>query len=183
MIRLHLHFKRRVARISREGTVGLALLALCLAFYLSALRPTQVRLDQLRANMASLHEKLQNTTKAMHANQDTPAEQLATYYKFFPAQSSTPVWLDKIYKAARDQNIRLEQGEYRANREKAGKLIRYQITMPVKGTYLQLRKFLAAVLTEIPIASLDHISFERQKIGDEAIDAKIKLTLYLDREA
>ena len=183
MSRSYAMLKRRLARLSREAAFGLGLLAISLAFYLSALLPAQAKLDQLRTNMVSLQVKLQNTAKTMRANQDTPAEQLVVYYKFFPEQSTTPVWLGKIYKAARDQNIQLEQGEYRAVREKAGKLVRYQIALPVKGTYLQLRKFLAAVLTEIPIASLDHISFERQKIGDEVIEAKIKLTLYLDREA
>lgn len=182
MIRFPLSLKRRLAWLSREGVAGLGLLALCLAFYLSALRPMQVKLDQLQANMVSLREKIQDTANTMRTNRDTPAEQLVTYYKFFPSQTSSPDWLEKIYKAAQDQKIQLEQGEYRITSEKTGKLVHYQITLPVKGTYLQLRKFLAAVLTEIPIASLDHISFERQKIGDEVVEAKIRLTLYLDRE-
>ena len=183
MIRLTSPLKRGLDRLSREGVAGLGLLALCLTFYLSALRPTQVKLDQLHANMVSLREKIQNTANTMRTSRDAPAEQLSTYYKFFPSQTSAPDWLEKIYRAAQDQNIQLEKGEYRTNREKAGKLMRYQIILPVKGTYLQLRKFLAAVLAGIPIASLDHISFERQKIGDEVIEAKIKLTLYLEGEA
>lgn len=182
MKRSYAILKRRLTHLSREATVGLGLLALCLTFYFSALRPAQARLGELRTNMMSLHEKIQNTAKAMRDNQGSPAEQLDVYYKFFPPQTSTPDWLDKIYKAAREQNIQLEQGEYRTSRETAGKLVRYQITLPVKGGYLQLRKFLASVLTEIPIVSLDHISFERQKIGDEVIEAKIRFTLYLDRE-
>lgn len=182
MIRLHWPSRRRLIRLSRAGSVGLGLFALCLTFYLSALRPAQNRLAQLQANMLSLHEKIRNTANSLRSNQDAPAEQLVTYYKFFPAQTTTPDWLNKIYAAARSQNLQLEQGDYRANREKAGKLIRYQITLPVKGTYLQLRQFVAAVLTEIPAASLDQISFERQKIGDEVIEAKIRLTLYLDQE-
>ena len=182
MIPWPLPFKRRISRLSREGTVGLGLLALCLTFYFSALRPTQVRLDQLHASMATAHANLRNTASTMRVDQDTPAEQLVTYYKFFPSQTSTPVWLEKIYQAAQEQNIHLEQGEYRTNRDKAGKLVRYQITLPVKGSYLQLRNFLAAVLTAVPIASLDHISFERQKIGDEVVEAKVKLTLYLGQE-
>jgi Tfp pilus assembly protein PilO len=182
MNRLHFLLKRRLALLSRERIVGLGLLALCLAFYLSALRPTQVRVDQLQTNMVSLHEKMRNTAKSLRTDPDAPAEQLVTYYKFFPSQTTAPAWLDKIYKAALDQNLRLERADYRPTRDKAGKLIRYQITMPVKGSYLQLRKFLATVLTDVPIASLDHISFERQKIGDELIEAKVKLTLYLGQE-
>jgi len=182
MIRLRQLVNRRLVRLSREGVIGLGLIMLCLAFYFLALRPSQLQLDQLRNNLRLFHERSQNTADNMHTKGDTPAEQLVTYYNFFPSQTTTPMWLDKIYKAAYDQGIQLNQGEYRINREKAGKLVRYQITMPVKGTYLQLRKFLAAVLTGIPIASLDHISFERQKIGDVVVAAEIKLTLYLGQK-
>lgn len=183
MIRLHPPFKLMRARLSREGVIGLVLLTLCLGFYLAALRPTQDRLDQLNTNIVALREKAQSTASSLRAHREIPAEQLVTYYRFFPSQTSAPVWLGKIYKAAREQNIQLEQGEYRANRDKDGKLARYRITLPVKGTYLQVRRFVASVLTDVPIASLDQISFERQKIGDEALDAKIRLTLYLGQEA
>ena len=182
MSRAYTFLKRRLARLGRGGGIGLGLFALCLTVYLSALRPAQVRLDQLHDNMTALREKKQGSGNSVQTRQNSLAEQLLTYYNFFPPQMSTPFWLDKIYKAALEQNIELAQGEYRANREKAGKLVHYQITMPVKGNYLQLRKFLAAVLTEIPVASLDQISFERQKIGEEVIEAKIRLTLYLGQE-
>lgn len=172
---------RRWARLSREGLTGLLLLAVCATFYLSALRPTQERRDRLQTSVTSLHDRMQATARNLRTNTDAPAEQLATYYKFFPAQASATTWLAKIYKAASDQNLQLEQGDYRPSRDPGGRLVRYQITLPVKGSYLQLRKFLAAVLADIPIASLDHISFERQKIGDDIIDAKIRLTLYLEQ--
>jgi Tfp pilus assembly protein PilO len=182
MIRLPWHLSRGLVRLSRERTVGLGVLAICLVSYMSALQPTQARRDRLQADVTSLHERVRNPAHAMRTGRAIPAEQLAVFYRFFPSQTSAPDWLDKIYKAARNQNIQLDEGDYRAAREKVGKLVRYQITLPVKANYLQLRKFLAAVLAEVPIASLDHISFERQKIGDEIIEAEIKLTLYLDQE-
>ena len=180
--RLRQTLQRRLMRISREAALGLGLIVLCLVFYLAAVRPAQSHLDQLHADMRSLHEQIQNSARALQANRETPSEQLLAFYKFFPGASSSPVWLDKIYSAARRQHLTLDQGEYRPAQEKTGRLMRYQITLPVRGSYLQLRNFLAAVLTDVPIASLDHISFERRKIGDQAIDAKIKLTLYLTRE-
>ena len=183
MIRPQALLKRGLARLSREGAAGALLLAVCGAFYFTALRPTEVRLDQLQTRVTSLHDQLRATARTLRPDADAPAEQLVTYYKFFPTQTSAPTWLAKIYRAASDQNLQLEQGDYRAGREKAGRLVRYQITLPVKGSYVQLRKFLAAVLSEIPIVSLDHISFERQKIGDDFVEAKIRLTLYLEQSS
>jgi Tfp pilus assembly protein PilO len=180
--RLRKGLKRRLHQLSREGMIGLGLIMLSLGFYLAALQPAQSQLSQLQDDLLSQQEKIRSAAKSLQATQDPPAEQLLAYYKFFPAQTTAPLWLEKIYQAARQQGIQLEQGDYQPVREKSARLLHYQITLPVKGSYLQLRKFLAAVLTEVPIASLDNISFERQKIGDQAIEAKIKLTLYLDQQ-
>ena len=60
-----------------------------------------------------------------------------------------------------------------------GKLWRYEIVLPVHGTYPQVRVFLAQVLTKIPHLALQSVSFERQKVGDAMIEANIRLTLYL----
>lgn len=166
--------------LSREGVTGLGLLLLCLVFYGFALRPAQLRFAQLQSTVAALQEKSRQAKHSQKTIRDrTPAQQLHDYYRLFPHPDTTPALLKKIYAAARHEGIQLEQGEYRATAEKAGKLIHYQITLPVNGTYLHLRKFLTAVLNDIPTASLDNIRFERQKIGDTEVQAEIKLTLYL----
>lgn len=176
------NLQRRLRYLSREGRLGLGLIVLGLGFYLAVLQPAEMQLAQLQDDALSQQEKIRTTAKSLQTTQTPAAEQLITYYKFFPAQTTAPTWLEKIYQAARNQGIQLEQGEYQVAREKSARLLHYQITLPVKGSYLQLRKFLATVLTDVPIASLDNISFERQKIGDQAIEAKIKLTLYLDQQ-
>ncbi len=181
--RLRKNVKRRLHHLSREGRLGLGLMVLGLGFYLAVVQPAQLQLTQLQDDVVSQQKKIRIAAKSLQATQDPPAEQLIAYYKFFPAQTTAPLWLEKIYRAARNQGIQLEQGEYHTAREKSARLLHYQVTLPVKGSYLQLRKFLATVLTEVPIASLDNISFERQKIGDQAIEARIKLTLYLDQQS
>lgn len=173
----------RLRQLGWPGITGLGLLVLCLAFFVFALLPAQKRLAQVAEQTVSLREQIQNAARTMAANRDAPAEQLVAYYQFFPTDRSSPHWLEKIYQAAQDQNIVLEQGQYRTSPDRAGPLIRYQITLPVKGTYVQLRKFLAAALNIVPVLSLDQIDFERQKIGDLNIDAKVKLTLYLGQES
>lgn len=172
--------RRRFALLSREGLLGGVLLIIGTGFAGLILYPAQQLRDQLQTQLTQLTAKAnQPATKLARS---TPAEQLIEFYQFFPPQNSTPQWLDKIYRAARVHGIQLEQGNYATAQEKRARLLRYQLTLPVKGSYVQLRKFVATVLAAVPIASLDHISFERQKIGDQMIAAKIKLTLYLDQQ-
>ena len=56
---------------------------------------------------------------------------------------------------------------------------RYQVTLPLRGSYAQVRQFVAAVMNEMPVVSLDDLKFEKQQIGDSAIEAQIRLTLFL----
>lgn len=177
---------RRPAQIARywlkrsgwPGVAGLALLAFCLAFQFSAIGPARTRLEQLGQEAVSLRARVEHMPR--QAVSDTPTEQLAAFYRRFPSGRSAPDWLEKVYLAAQQQSLPLERGEYRAVREKQGRLTRYSILLPVKGSYVQIRRFLAAVLADVPAASLDSVAFERQKIGDGAIEAKIRLTLYLE---
>lgn len=169
-----------LVRIGWVGVTGIALLTFSLAFYFSAISPAQTKVAELQLEARTRLEQALKPAQTTVADQDSPTAQLAIFYRHFPAHHSAPDWLEKIYVLAREQNLQLEQGEYSTTREKSGKLTRLQVTLPLKGSYLQIRKFLADILSEVPIASLDNVKFERQKIGDSEIDARIKLTLYLE---
>jgi hypothetical protein len=73
----------------------------------------------------------------------------------------------------------LDQAEYRPLPDPEGRLTRYQILLPAKGTYPEVRRFLVQAGSEIPGLAVDGISFQRQQIGDSALEAQIKLTLFL----
>ncbi len=161
------------------GVAGLCLLGLYLVFVAFTLAPAEARLERLRQNDILQQQKQRHSEHLVRVGRDTPVEQLAVFYSYFSEAKSAPDWLDLIYQAAREHNLKLEQGEYRVARERAGQLTRYQITLPVKGSYLQIRGFLARALSDVPIASLDSIKFERQKVGDGTIEAKVKMTMYL----
>lgn len=172
--------RRRIALISREGLLAGGLLITGLGFAIMILYPLLQQRAQAQAQLEQQTARVnQPVAKSLRS---TPAEQLIEFYQFFPSQNSVPQQLDKIYRAAQVHGIQLAQANYAPSTEKRARLLRYQITLPVKGSYVQLRKFVATVLAAVPVASLDNIGFERQKIGDQTIDAKIKLTLYLDTQ-
>lgn len=87
--------------------------------------------------------------------------------------------MSKLYNAATQQNLTLEQGEYRLLPERDSKLMRYDVTLPVKGGYLHIRKFLAQSLIEMPALALESVSFSRQKADESMVNAQLQFTLYL----
>ena len=178
LAKINWYLRRSLNHLGWPGIMGLGLLAFSLMFYLSAIRPLKSQLEDMRQQVQALGKYVQST-KPVDEVSANPAEKLSGFYKFFPKTSSTPDWLAKIYGAAGQQNLVLQQGEYRLVHDSNGRLVRYQIFFPVKGDYVQIRKFLTRIMSEIPYLSLDSISFQRQKIGDAFVESQIKLTLFL----
>ena len=85
--------------------------------------------------------------------------------------------LEAIYAHARASKLQLAQGEYRL--EKGAGLAAYRVTLPVRGSYAQVRQFVGRVLKDMPTASLDAVRFERSKAGDAQLEAQVRLTIYL----
>ncbi|MEN6587980.1 MAG: type 4a pilus biogenesis protein PilO [Sulfuricella sp.] len=168
-------------RIGAPGILAIGILAMCPALYFSAIRPEQARLDSARHSVAALHEQLEMAGKSSGSAKLSPAEQLTEFYGKFPHEECSPQWLEKLVALAASRGLTLNDGEYKATREKVGKLVRYQMTLPVKGEYPQIRRFLTDVPGVLPVIALENVQFERQKVADPNIEAKIKMVLYLEQ--
>lgn len=175
--RLRWFFHRGLDFLGTPGVFGLGLLACCLAGYLAVLQPAQYRLAELRSQADSRRAELARNKTAQMATV-TPEARLSHFYQRFPLQVATPAQLEKLYAAAEASGITLEQGEYRPVSGGGGKFERYQISLPVKGSYPQIRKFIDRLLADLPAASLDGVSFQRQQIGATQVESQIKFTLY-----
>lgn len=165
------------------GILGAMMLAISPGFYFSAIQPVQARLEAAHRSAISLHERMERAATALQGSQLTPAEQLAEFYRAFPAEKSSPQWLDRIAATAQSSGLSLDYGEYKATRDKSGKLVRYQMLLPLKGGYPQIRQFLAALPAEAPVVALESVQFERQKVADPVVEARVKLVLYLGNES
>jgi hypothetical protein len=175
MKRLHTMIVHGADNLGRSGILGLGLLAFVAGFYFSTYRPEQMRLEELRSQISKLEESRARVGEAPKS----PGEKLNEFYGFLPPSNRIADLLERIYGAAEQQKLKLEQGEYRAVRSSVSRLTDYQVTLPIKGTYPQVRKFVATALAEVPNLSLESIQFERQKVGDSTVDVKVKLVLYL----
>lgn len=168
--------------LSREGNIGIGLLGISLIAYFFLLTPATIRLQQLREDVASLSSRAHAAGQHIRPAPATATDELHAFYRYFPPNTSTPDWLEKIFTAAQKEHLVLSEGKYRAKHLRAGPLIRYQIMLPITGNYHQVHEFLANVLTEVPNAALDGVTFERRKIGDTRVEAKVKISLYLGKK-
>jgi Tfp pilus assembly protein PilO len=181
--RLYGSFGRRLRQIGWPGTAAIGLWVMTAMLYFSAILPAQQRLDDVRLSAASLQDRIVRAGRQLSANERPAAVQLAEFYSAFPAERSSPDWIGTIAATAQSCGLSLDQGEYKPTRDKIGKLTRLQMTLPVRGEYRQIRQFLASTGVKVPIASLEQVQFERQKVGDPLVDAKIRLVLYLGQRS
>lgn len=168
-------------RIGWPGVLAVGILAMCLAFYWSTIRPEQARLNVARHSIATLHQQLALAGKTPSGGRLSSEDQLAEFYSKFPYEVRSPQYLEKLVALAANCGLTLNDGEYKATREKVGRLVRYQIALPVKGEYPQIRKFLTELPGALQVVALENVQFERKKVSDRNVDAKIKLVLYLEQ--
>lgn len=115
----------------------------------------------------------------MQAPRQSQQETLSSFYEFFPPADSGAQWLAKLYAIAEGERLDLPKGEYRLTSTPEDSIASYQAVFSLKGSYRQLRAFIAAVLEEIPIAALDDVRLEKQHTADSTVDARIRLTFFL----
>jgi len=181
-LRGHLRERLREAaeRLGPAGVAGCGLLAFAAAFHFSAVGPLEAARVELAAEAARLDQR---PRAGGPAERGTPAEQLATFYAFLPPPESSPDWLGKIHAAARAKGLVLRSGEYRLERAAEQKFARYRITLPVAGSYAQIRGFVGQVLADVPAVALEEITLRRESASSPLLEARIRLTLYLGRDA
>ena len=172
--------RRELRSTGWPGMAGFALIAFSVAIFASALVPLHTRIKEAKADVESLRTKLHAAPSA--AGSSASGDRLANFYAFFPPLNSTPDWLRRIFALAEAQGLRLEAGEYKLTRERDLQLSRYELNLPVRGSYAQIREFVAQVLTEVPASSLDELRLKRDDPSSSTVEARIKLTLYLGGE-
>lgn len=161
------------------GAGGVALAVLAAGVLLGFILPAQVQLTRVTSAVADLQNRHQ-LALANHADGALPAESgLAAFYKLLPPEQSAIQVLEKIYQTAGNESLRLTQAEYKFTRGKAGHLGSYQVSLPVRGSYIQVRKFIAKVLNTLPMVALDGISFSRETIGGTELEGRIQFTIFL----
>ena len=184
--RLAQQLRYRAHRLGWAASLGLVLLLAALFYALVAVRAASARAERFAAAATQANAEIARAATAASgapAAPATPAEQIGAFYKEFPKGESVPDWLESLYAIAENEKLSLEVGEYLLTKSAGGKLDHFKITLPVKGSYPQLRKFINAALATVPALALDGIYLKRDKVEEGTVDARIVFLLYLEKGA
>jgi hypothetical protein len=163
------------ALLARVGALGLAALILvgaAGAFHVALQRPLERELQALEGTLA------RDRSRPAARQDSAPAAQMAAFYRFFEQPGSSTQLLAKLYALGRAVGVEPRTADYRPL-PTGTRITRYQITLPLAGSYAQVRSFAENALNEIPVLSLDQASFRRKSANDAQLEAEIVMTLHL----
>jgi len=166
------------------GLAGLGAVVLLLvvgAYGALTLVPGWQALTQLREQTRQADDLLARVEQGSATVPVVPQRQLDEFHRRLPAQPEATVAIDKLYALAAEEHITLARGDYALGIDPKTHLARYQILLPVRGSYPQLRRFLHALLGQLPAVVVEDLELQRKRIGETDLSGRIRMTLYLSR--
>jgi hypothetical protein len=168
---------QRLLQLPRElgalGVAAVALLAAALLFNVLAVAPLESRTAELAGRLAQPGQARADGTAAA-----STAEKVGAVYAYLKKDEQPTDWLAKLHGIGAATGVQMKSASYRSQGTD-GRILRYEIVLPVAGTYPQIRDFLRRSLEEIPVLSVDQLSVKRESRSNAAVQAELRMTLHM----
>ncbi len=159
--------KQIVERIGIAGVAAIGLLAAALFFSNFMVRPLEER------------NALLKESSSRKSNLAAPSgEKVAAVYAYLQKEEETTDWLAKLHGIGTATGIQMRAASY-SSKPAEGRIVRYEIVLPVAGSYAQIRDFLKRAQAEIPVMSIDQVTLKKDEKKGGAIHAEMRLTLHM----
>ena len=170
--------RRRAGTWAMWGGVALVLASLALQWLVIA--PLEQRIGALESARSGRDARLASAGQTLERSGGARA-QLAGFYGHFERSDGLTDLLAKLHVAGKQAGLEVRRAEYRMSSPPDRRLDRYQIVMPIRGSYPAIRAFIANALRELPTLSLDQVQFQRKEVGDPIVDAQLSFSIHLAR--
>ncbi|MDH4259666.1 MAG: type 4a pilus biogenesis protein PilO [Gammaproteobacteria bacterium] len=160
----------RTPRIGRMTGIGLLLLTASGVLFVSTVLPLTRSVAILEVEAARLEAAARSGTATIRS----PSAQYDAFVKRLPTQPELPAILTVVVNQATDAGLELVSGRYEFTPAKSGKIARYRLAFPVRGSYPQLRRFIDGTLGAVPAVALEGLRLERASVEEEVLDADLR---------
>jgi Tfp pilus assembly protein PilO len=161
--------KRILERIGVAGVAAIGLLAAALLFSNFMVKPLQEK------NVSLTEAASRSGRKADNAQSGA---KVAAVYEYLRKEEDTTDWLAKLHGIGTATGIQMRTATYRMQPTE-GRIVRYEIVLPVAGSYGQIRDFLKRATLEIPVLSIDQVTLKKEERKGAALQAEMRLTLHM----
>jgi Tfp pilus assembly protein PilN len=159
--------KQIIDRIGIAGVAAIGLLAAALFFSNFMVKP----LEQRNALLMESTSRKGNTAAPS-------GEKVAAVYEYLRKEEDTTDWLAKLHGIGVATGVQMRAATY-GTKPAEGRIVRYEIVLPVAGSYAQIRDFLKRAQAEIPVMSIDQVTLKKDEKKGGTIHAEMRLTLHM----
>ena len=99
-------------------------------------------------------------------------------YQHLAKEETTTDWLAKLHGIGAATGVQFRSASYKTL-DAEGRLVRYEIVLPVSGSYGQIRDFMKRALAEIPVMSVDQVTLKKAERKGGTLQADLRLTLHM----
>ena len=174
----------QVSRLGVIGKIGLGLLVVSSIYFFSVVVPQESDLRKLKERAETLQTQAlskQTSGDAESGVKMSGDQALQAFYDFFPRVDSSPFWIRELVRIAQKHGVELSSSEYRLVNDNDARLARYEMVLPVKGKYSQVRAFMAAALEAVPAMAISAIAIKRENVTSEKLEVRLEVNLYLNK--
>lgn len=174
----------QINRLGALGKIGMGLLVVTVIYFFSAVLPQDSALQKLkeRAETLQVQANAKQTSGDADMGKKMSSDQaLQVFYDFFPRIDSSPFWIRELVRLAKKQKVELSSSEYRLVNEKDARLARYEMILPVKGRYPEIRAFIADALEAVPAMAISAIAIKRESVSSDRLEMRLEINLYLNK--
>lgn len=166
------YWAKRLGWLLISGTL---LIVVSLTFYATIGKQTVQHLGFIKREAAQIG----STKKRPVWLPESPQAAMQNYYLALPQSEAVPDVLEKIFDAAYENDVALNQGQFKQVQVDGARFSQYKIVLPATGSYTGIRTFVNQVLRDVPTIALDSLSFNREDATSQEVETKIRFTLYM----
>jgi hypothetical protein len=164
------------SRLGWAGVAGATALGVAVAASSGAwlvLRPQSAELE-LR------HDELRRQLETARQTPSAPAAEVVPekWAASLPDADIALRFLESVQNEAQQRSLQIEATEYRRETLLGGRVLRYRVSMPVRGTYPALRAWLEEIMYRFPTMALDELTLRRDGEGNATLVGRVQLSHY-----
>lgn len=164
----------------RIGTLGVVGISLCV-FSVFTFFSGNLPLHQKYADSSLELNRIRNVAEQARSGTTaaSPQQQATKFVADLPTVNDVPAVMGSIVAVAAASGIEFERGTYEYVASDGDTIARYQMSLPVVGSYPEIRQFVENVLATVPTVALDSMRIERGKVSESTISADLKFSILL----
>jgi hypothetical protein len=163
----------RLRRIGMAATAGLAAVVLAVTLFIAQNLPQGAAVLALKSQLLRLAPTGKGASVAAPSGVNLAS---------LPPRGEAPNVVAKILEEANASGVGLPRGQYEYVPARDGVAARYRMTFPLRASYPKIREFMDRTLLALPAVAVDGLRIERKNVGDDTVDAELKLSAYVRSE-